>query len=145
MKLSPNFSLKELTQSEYAERHGLDNEPDEKVIENLKRLAALLEEVRALCGTPIIVSSGYRSPQVNAGIGGSKTSQHMFGCAADIRALKMSIDDLMKKIVGSNIKYDQVIKEFNSWVHISIPNTPSAKPRMQKLVIDRAGTRTYTG
>ena len=145
MKLSPNFSLKELTQSEYAERHGLDNEPDEKVIENLKRLAAMLEEVRALCGTPIIVSSGYRSPQVNAGIGGSKTSQHMFGCAADIRALKMNTDDLMKKIVGSNIKYDQIIKEFNSWVHISIPNTPSAKPRMQKLVIDRAGTRPYTG
>lgn len=144
MKLTPNFSLRELTQSEYAERHGLNNEPDDKVIENLKRLAALLEQVRAVCGVPIVVTSGYRSPQVNAGIGGSKTSQHMFGCAADIKGVRLSIDDMMKKIVASGIKYDQLIKEFNSWVHISIPNTPANKPRMQKLIIDRSGTRTYT-
>ena len=143
MKLSPNFSLEELTQSEYASRHGLGNEPDAKAIENLKRLAALLEQVRTLCNTPIIVSSGYRSPAVNAGVGGSKTSQHMFGCAADIRALRMSIGDLMKKVVGSDIKYDQIILEFNSWVHISVPNSPTTAPRRQALIIDRAGTRTY--
>lgn len=143
MKLSPNFSLDELTHSDYASRHGLDNEPDAKAIENLKRLAALLEQVRTLCNTPIIVSSGYRSPAVNAGVGGSKTSQHMFGCAADIRALRMSIGDLMKKVVGSDIKYDQIILEFNSWVHISVPNSPTTAPRRQALIIDRAGTRTY--
>lgn len=143
MKLSPNFSLDELTRSEYASRHGLENEPDAKAIENLKRLAALLEQVRTLCNTPIIVSSGYRSPAVNAGVGGSKTSQHMFGCAADIRALRMSIGDLMKKVVGSDIKYDQIILEFNSWVHISVPNSPTTAPRRQALIIDRAGTRTY--
>lgn len=145
MKLSPNFSLQEMTQSEYAARHGLDNTPDQATIENLKRTAALLEEVRAVCGTPIIVSSGYRSPQVNAGVGGSKTSQHVVGCAADIRALKMSINELMQKIVRSTIQYDQVIIEFNSWVHISVPSTPSLKPRLQKLVIDRSGTKAYTG
>lgn len=143
MKLSPNFSLDELTRSDYASRHGLENEPDAKAIENLKRLAALLEQVRTLCNTPIIVSSGYRSPAVNAGVGGSKTSQHMFGCAADIRALRMSIGDLMKKVVGSDIKYDQIILEFNSWVHISVPNSPTTAPRRQALIIDRAGTRTY--
>lgn len=143
MKLSPNFSLDELTRSDYASRHGLENEPDAKAIENLKRLAALLEQVRTLCNTPIIVSSGYRSPAVNAGVGGSKTSQHMFGCAADIRALRMSIGDLMKRVVGSDIKYDQIILEFNSWVHISVPNSPTTAPRRQALIIDRAGTRTY--
>ena len=145
MKLTPNFSLRELTQSEYAERHGLNNEPDEKVVENLKRLAGVLEQVRAVCGVPIVVTSGYRSTAVNAGIGGSKTSQHMFGCAADIKGVRLSIDDMMKKIVASDIKYDQLIKEFNSWVHISVPNTSTAKPRMQKLIIDRSGTRAYTG
>ena len=143
MKLSPNFSLDELTRSDYAARHGLENEPDAKALENLKRLAALLEQVRTVCNTPIIVSSGYRSPAVNAGVGGSKTSQHMFGCAADIRAVRMSIDDLMKKVVGSDIKYDQIIKEFNSWVHISVPNSPTTAPRRQALIIDRSGTRVY--
>lgn len=145
MKLSPNFSLKELTQSEYAERHGLDNTPDAKTIENLKRMAALLEQVRAVCGVPIVVTSGYRSPAVNAGIGGSKTSQHCFGCAADIKGVRLSIDDMMKKIIASDIKYDQLIKEFNSWVHISVPNEPGSKPRMQKLIIDRSGTKAYEG
>lgn len=145
MKLTPNFSLKELTQSEYAERHGLNNDPDAKVIENLKRLAALLEQVREVCGVPIVVTSGYRSPSVNAGIGGSKTSQHMQGCAADIKGVRLTIDDMMKKIIASNIQYDQLIKEFNSWVHISVPNMASGKPRMQKLIIDRSGTKTYTG
>jgi zinc D-Ala-D-Ala carboxypeptidase len=143
VKLSSNFSLDELTHSDYASRHGLENKPDAKSLENLKRLADLLEQVRTVCGTPIVVSSGYRSPSVNAGIGGSKASQHMFGCAADIRALRMSIDDLMKKVVGSDIKYDQIIKEFNSWVHISVPNSPTATPRKQALIIDQAGTRIY--
>lgn len=145
MNLTPNFSLKELTQSEYAERHGLDNEPDAKVIENLKRVAALLEQVRTVCDVPIVVTSGYRSPAVNAGIGGQKTSQHVQGCAADIKGVRLSVDDMMKKIIASDIQYDQLIKEFNSWVHISVPTVPGSKPRMQKLIIDRSGTRTYTG
>lgn len=143
MKLSPNFSLDELTRSDYAARHGLDNTPDAKTLENLKRLAELLEQVRAVCNTPIVVSSGYRSPAVNAGVGGSKTSQHMMGCAADIRALRMSVDELMKKVVNSTVKYDQIILEFNSWVHISVPNSPTTAPRRQALIIDRAGTRPY--
>lgn len=143
MKLSPNFSLEELTRSDYAARHGLDNTPDAKALENLKRLAELLEQVRAVCNTPIVVSSGYRAPVVNAGVGGSKTSQHMLGCAADIRALRMSVNDLMRKVVNSTVKYDQIIKEFDSWVHISIPNSPTVAPRKQALIIDRAGTRPY--
>jgi len=145
MSLTPNFSLKELTQSEYAERHGLNNTPDAKTIENLKRVAELLEQVRVVCGVPIVVTSGYRSPTVNAGIGGSKTSQHCLGCAADIKGVRLGIDEMMKKIVASDIKYDQLIKEFNSWIHISVTNDPNGKPRMQKLVIDRSGTKAYTG
>lgn len=143
MKLTPNFSLEELTRSTYAARMGLNNDPDEDIIKNLRRMAAKLEEVRAEINKPIIVTSGYRSPAVNAGIGGSKQSQHMFGCAADIRALGMSPDDLMMHIVGSDIKYDQLIREFDSWIHISIPNKPDGKPRMQRLIIDKTGIRSY--
>lgn len=144
MNLSPHFTLDELTRSQYAARMGLSNEPDSNIIANLKRLAALLEQVRSEIGKPIIVTSGYRSPAVNAGIGGSKQSQHMFGCAADIRALGMSPDDLMLCITGSAIKYDQLIREFDSWVHISVPNRPDLKPRMQRLIIDKEGTRGYS-
>ena len=144
MNLSPHFTLEELTRSQYAARKGLSNDPDDSIIANLKRLAALLEQVRAEIGKPIIVTSAYRSPAVNAGIGGSKNSQHMFGCAADIRALSMSPDDLMLSITSSDIKYDQLIREFDSWVHISVPNRPDLKPRMQRLIIDKEGTRAYS-
>lgn len=144
MNLSPHFTLEELTRSQYAARMGLSNDPDTSIILNLKRLAGLLEQVREELGKPIIVSSGYRSPALNAAIGGSKQSQHMFGCAADIRALGMSPDDLMMSITGSDIKYDQLIREYDSWVHISVPNRPELKPRMQRLVIDKEGTRGYS-
>lgn len=144
MNLSPHFTLDELTRSEYAARMGLSNDPDADVIANLKRLALLLEQVRSEIGKPIIVTSAYRCPPVNAGIGGSKNSQHMFGCAADIRAVGMSPDDLMLRISGSDIQYDQLIREFNSWVHISVPNRPENKPRMQRLIIDKEGTRAYS-
>jgi len=143
MNLSPHFTLEEMTQSEYAARRGWPNDPEEKEIANLKRLAMLLEQVRSEVNKPIVVTSGYRSPNVNSAIGGSKNSQHMLGCAADIRAVGLSPDDLMLSIVGSDIQYDQIIKEFDSWVHISIPNSQTIAPRRQALVIDRSGTRPY--
>jgi hypothetical protein len=143
MNLSLNFTLEEMIRSDYAARRGWPNEPNDKVIANLKRLAILLEEVRSELKCPIIVNSAYRSEKVNSAIGGTKNSQHMLGCAADIRGVNRSPDDLMLHIIGSDIKYDQLIKEFDSWVHISIPNNPDDKPRMQKLVIDKVGVRPY--
>ena len=143
MNLSPNFTLEEMTRSEYALRRGWPNDPDDKALANLKRVALLLEKVRAEVNRPIIVTSGYRSPNINSAIGGQKNSQHMLGCAADIRAIDLSADDLMMAIVDSDIKYDQLIKEFDSWVHISVPNDPKGTPRMQSLIIDKTGTRAY--
>lgn len=143
MKLSPNFTLKELTHSETAERLGLDNTPDEKVKANLVRLARMLEEVRRILGRPIMVNSAYRSLKVNTAIGSKSTSQHVLGCAADIRVPGLTPDDIVKAIIKTNIEYDQLIREFDSWVHISIPNTFADKPRKQVLIIDRSGTRPY--
>ena len=144
MNLSPHFTLEEMTRSDYAARKGWKNDPDDKTIANLKRLAVLLEQVRAELNCPVIITSAYRSEKVNSAIGGSKNSQHMLGCVADIRGVNKSPDDLMLHIIGSDIKYDQLIREFDSWVHISVPNDPAGKPRMQKLIIDKEGTRAYS-
>lgn len=143
MKLSPNFTLSELTHSETAERLGLDNTPDEKVKANLVRLARILEDVRRVLGRPIMVNSAYRSLAVNKAIGSKPTSQHCLGCAADIRVPGLTPNDIVNLVVKSNIEYDQLIREFDSWVHISITNTHTDKPRRQVLIIDKSGTRPY--
>jgi zinc D-Ala-D-Ala carboxypeptidase len=143
MKLTPNFTLEELTSSETAVRLGLDNTPDEKVKANLVRLARFLEEVRAILKRPIMVNSAYRSPEVNKAIGSKSTSQHCIGCAADIRVPGLTPDNIVKEIIKTNLEYDQLIREFDSWVHISIPNNFADKPRKQVLIIDKSGTRPY--
>lgn len=145
MKLSEHFTLEELTASDTAARLGIDNTPPVYVIENLKRLCALLEDVRHTVGKPIRISSGYRCLKVNHAVGSRDTSQHLQGCAADIKVQGVTVDELMKVIIGAGVKFDQLIREFDSWVHISVPNTPADKPRHSMLIIDRAGTRPYEG
>jgi hypothetical protein len=149
MKLSPNFTLEELTVSDYADRHGLDNTPGNDHLYNLQRLAAFLETLRAVLGKPISINSAYRSPEVNAAIKGSKTSQHCHGTAADIKVSGMVPDQVVKRIIASTLPYDQVIREFSDpvrgggWTHVSIPNVKDVKPRKMALIIDKQGTRPY--
>ena len=143
MNLSPNFTLEELTSSETAVRHGIDNTPGPIAMQNLQRLANFLEEVRKVLGKPISINSAYRGPEVNAKVGGSKNSQHMVGCAADIKIPGMTPDAVCRAIIASDLQYDQLIREFDSWTHISIPNEEGSTPRGQTLIIDRAGTRPF--
>jgi len=143
MKLTPHFTLDELCYSDLAIRHNLDNSPNNDIVVNLTRLANFLESVRALFNKPIRINSAYRSPAVNNLLGSKPTSQHCLGCAADIRIEGMTPDEIVKAIVKSNIQYDQVIREFDSWVHISIPIKETIKPRKQALIIDKKGTRPY--
>jgi hypothetical protein len=126
-----------------AERKGLDNTPNADVKANLVRLAKFLEEIRRVLGRPIMVNSAYRSPEVNTAIGSKPTSQHCIGCAADIKVPGLTPDNIVKEIIKTNLEYDQLIREFDSWVHISIPNKFADKPRKQVLIIDKAGTRPY--
>jgi hypothetical protein len=144
MRLSENFSLEELTASETAARRGIDNTPSEEVINNLKRLAAALQEVRALLNNrSILVSSGYRSPELNRAVGGSATSDHCKGLAADFICPSYGTpNDVVRAISGSNLSFKQVIREFDKWVHLSIPEE-GQEPRKQALIIDREGTRAY--
>ena len=144
MRLSENFSLEELTASETAARKGIDNTPSEEVINNLKRLAAALQEVRALLNhRAILISSGYRSHELNQAVGGSATSDHCKGLAADFICPSYgSPNDIVRAIAASDLSFKQVIREFDKWVHLSIPEERQ-EPRKQALIIDREGTRAY--
>ena len=149
MKLSENFTLQELTASEIASRRGYDNTPSADELQNLKRLAALLEEVRAVLGRPVLVNSAFRSKLVNDAVGSKDSSQHRKGCAGDIRVLGMIPREVVKAIRASDIKYDQLIQEFSTpqgggWTHISVPDTAGGQPRMQTLIIDSQGTRVFS-
>jgi len=141
MKLTQNFSLEELTHTDHRQ---YDNTPNDAELENLKRLAEFLEEVKTvLGGRPIMVNSAFRSKQVNDAVGSSDRSQHRLATAVDFRVPELTPDQVVKAIIASSLPYDQVIREFDRWTHLSIPNTPDAKPRKQALIIDKAGTRAY--
>jgi zinc D-Ala-D-Ala carboxypeptidase len=144
MNLTPHFTLEELTVSETAERNGWDNSPTDAELANLTRLADFLEQVKVvLGGKPIMVNSAFRSKRVNDAVGSKDTSQHRIGCAADIRVPGMTPDQVVKAVIASGIGYDQVIREFDRWTHISVPNTDSTAPRKQALIIDKAGARPF--
>ena len=143
MNLSPNFTLEELTASEVAQRKGLDNTPNATETANLVRTAELLEQVRALLNKPILVNSAFRSKPVNDSVGSKDTSQHRIGCAADIRVPGMTPKQVVEACIASDIPFDQIIEEFSSWTHISVPNGTADKPRRQALIIDKAGTRPF--
>lgn len=141
MNLSKHFTLAELTHSDMAARRGIDNTPTGHALENLKRLAATLEEIRQLLGVPVVVSSGYRSPSVNKAVGGSTVSAHCDGLAADFIAPGFGTpQEVARAIRDSGIKFDQLIFE-GTWVHVSV------SPKMRRQVLTahfNGGPATYT-
>lgn len=140
-QLTEHFTLEELTHTDHRE---FDNTPNKSEIVNLQRLAEFLEKVKiVLGGKPIMVNSAFRSKQVNDAVGSRDSSQHRVGCAADIRVPGMTPDEVVKTIMASELGYDQIIREFNSWTHISVPNHFEDKPRKQALIIDKQGTKAY--
>ena len=140
MKLSPHFTLAEMTVSEVAARRGIPNEPTPEALEALYRTATGLEAVRAVLGKPIIVTSGYRSPAVNRLVGGQPSSQHLRGEAADFICPAFGTPaEVVAALVKSAVQYDQCILEFGRWVHISF--APAF--RRMALIIDANGTRPY--
>jgi hypothetical protein len=90
-----------------------------------------------------MVNSAFRSKAVNDAVGSKDTSQHRIGCAADIRVPGFTPDEVVKAVIASELPYDQVIREFDRWTHISVPSHPDDKPRRQALIIDKQGTRAY--
>ena len=135
MNLSPHFSLAELVSSQVATRKGIDNAPAPAIVANLTHLAALLEQVRALVGAPVAISSGYRSPALNKAVGGAANSAHVLGLAADISTAKLAPKALALLIRQSDITFDQLIHE-GTWVHIGLS---TGVPRRQVLTAKFAG------
>ena len=139
--MTPNFTLAELTHTDH---RSFDNTPNASELANLKRLAAFLETVKTALGNkPIIINSAFRSKQVNDAVGSKDSSQHRIGCAADFRVPSMKPDEVVRAIISAKLPFDQIIREFDAWTHISIPNTATAKPRGSKLIIDRRGVRAF--
>jgi uncharacterized protein YcbK (DUF882 family) len=144
MNLTNNFTYEELTHSDTAVRNGWLNFPSDQEKENLVRLANLLEQVKAAVGMkPVMVNSAYRSKRVNDAVGSKDSSQHRIGCAADIRVPKMTPRQVIEACISADVPFDQIILEFDSWTHISVPNTANGTPRKSKLIIDKTGTRPF--
>ena len=139
--MTPNFTLAELTITDHRE---FDNTPNELEKQNLIRLAKLLEQVKStLGGKAIMVNSAFRSKQVNDAVGSKDSSQHRLGCAADIRVPGVTPDQVVRAVIAAKLPYDQIIREFDRWTHISVPNVLAGVPRGQALIIDKAGTRQF--
>jgi putative chitinase len=136
--MTPHFTLEELTHTDH---RLLDNTPNAAELANLKRLAEFLETVKTtLGGKPVMINSAFRSKAVNDAVGSKDTSQHRQGLAADFRVPGMAPDAVVRAIIAANLPFDQIIREYDSWTHISIND----KPRRQALVIDKQGTRVFS-
>lgn len=148
MNLSANFSLKELTKSDTATRLGIDNTPDEEALDNLKTLCdKVLQPVREHFGKSVTVNSAYRSPESNDAVGGSKTSDHCRGMAADIEIAGIANADLAQWIMD-NLDYTQLILEFytqgipdSGWVHVSYD--PNNLKKQELTAVKVAGKTQY--
>jgi zinc D-Ala-D-Ala carboxypeptidase len=135
MNLTKNFYLNEMLASQSAVRLGFAEQfsPDQAVIDNLKALCHnVLQPLRDGLHRAILTSSGYRCPRVNQAIGGAPNSQHLSGQAADINVGNLSTEQLYQRIKNSNLVFDQLIQEFDRWVHVSY-NPNNAANRRQCL------------
>lgn len=142
-QVSQHFTLEELTFSETAVRNNIDNSVPQELYPNIQALAAFLEDVRAFLKFPIHINSAYRSLRVNTLLGSRPTSEHCRALAADFVCPSFgSPDRIVQAIMGSNFNYNQLIREYDSWVHISIPENGKT-PKKQVLIIDAKGTRPY--
>ena len=141
MRLSPHFSLEELTHSDTATRLGIDNTPTVEVVDNLTFLAGELEYVRDILGNPMLISSGFRCYALNDHLGSKRTSSHCKGLAVDFICPSFGNPrSVCDAIIMANVNFDQLILEYDRWCHLSFhPDNP----RNQKLIIDKEGTRPY--
>jgi zinc D-Ala-D-Ala carboxypeptidase len=142
MKLSENFHLDEFLRSDTAARQDYTEqyEPSEEVLDNLKFLAQELENVRHLLGHPILISSGYRCLRLNRHLGSRDTSKHVLGLAVDFTSKAGTPEEIVRQIVDSDIEYDQIILEYDRWVHLAFTQD---NPRKESLIIDKKGVRPF--
>jgi len=142
-RLTPHFTLEEFTFSQTAARKGIDNTPHEGILDNLCILANGMEDVRNLLNAPIHISSGYRCIELNDLLGSKRTSQHTQGLACDFTSNAYGSPQIIfADIISSDIRYDQLILEFDRWIHISFVED-GGTPRKQALIINGEGAMIY--
>lgn len=145
-KLSPNFTVTELTRSATAIRQGIPNVAPPEAVENLRRVCVeCLEPIRALLGVPLHVTSGYRSPALNIVVGSTaKRSAHLDGRAADVEPVGMDVVTAFEMIRASHIPYDQLIEEMgpDGWIHVGI--APTGQPPRRQALRARGGPGAWT-
>jgi len=131
--LSTHFTLENMINSQTALRKGIDNTPSPEIINNLTNLCnTLLEPARAILNVPFMVDSGYRCPELNTAVGGSATSEHVLGHAADCIPEGLNLQECFDTLRQSNLPYDQIIFECNAWIHLGMC-ADGAIPRRQAL------------
>lgn len=136
--ISPHFTLSELTTTDHRDFLEAQAHPDERILSNLVHLChTLLEPAREILG-PLHVNSGWRCPGLNAAIGGSKTSRHMDGLAADVVPIEMDLKTAYVMLTQSSLEIDQAIWEFGRWIHLGACS-PDLEPRRQLLAIYEPG------
>lgn len=147
MQLTSHFSLEELTASSKAKALKIDNTPSPEILENLKALALALELVRSVLAKPLKISSAYRCPALNKAVGGSSTSAHVQGLAADFTATGMTPRQICEKLLAAGVRFDQIICENISsenpdgvWVHFGI-----SKGTMRNQVLTMKAGKYYAG
>jgi hypothetical protein len=151
VKLSSHFSLSELTRSEAATRGGFDNTPSPEAIAALKALCEnVLEPLRVAVGKPMRINSGYRGPEANKAVGGSATSDHCFGRAADIEIDGFDNKKLAQKIVDMGLPFKQLLLEFyvagdpnSGWVHVAYDAAAKTPKREVLRVVRQNGKTAY--
>ncbi len=146
MQLSKNFSLRELLRSQTATRNDITEQfdPDPEVIDNLKFLCEhILQPLRDSMRRALFVNSGYRCARVNQAVGGSAKSQHLKGQAADIEVGHLNTEQLYQRIKNSTLPYDQLIQEFDQWVHVSF--NPQGGRRQCLRAVRENGAVRYLG
>jgi len=147
MQLSKNLALAEVMRSETAERKGISNMPTPEHIENFKLLAEnVFQPIRDHFGVPIILSSGYRSKELNTAVGGALSSQHCTGEAIDIDMDGTTVKNAeVFNFIKDNLNFDQLIWEFGTdsnpdWVHVSYESTGKQRKQILKAVKSGKGT-----
>ncbi|MCX8642957.1 hypothetical protein J3U65_10370 [Gilliamella sp. B3791] len=141
MKLTANFKLEEFTNSLLASRLKIDNSVPTELMPNIKFTAAKLELVRQALGKPIIITSGYRCPALNARVGGVATSAHTLGLAVDFHSSFGTPKEICQRLIDARVEFDKLIQEHNQWVHISF--SPTSNRQQVLTAIKNSGKTTY--
>ena len=141
MKLTKNFKLDEFTNSLTANRLKIDNSVPEELMPNIQLTAVKLELVRQALGCPIIITSGYRCPALNARVGGAANSAHTKGLAVDFHSPFGTPKQICQRLIDAGVVFDKLIQEHNQWVHIGF--SPTKNRQIVLTAVKNGGKTVY--